>query len=362
MVTMLDCIKRVPERIDWILSHRAETFACFHGEQKERLANVNEIVMIGCGTSNTSALTARFIMEKASGLRVTVVLPTDFLYYHTSFNPNALYVFTSQTGTSAMTRLSISKARKRNALTLAVSENAETPAAKEAELFINMGCGVEEYGMRTIGYSTSVLTLALIGMELGLLNGHMTQAEDEAYVQQIRKAQNHLPEVIEKSCRWMDTDRRNLLRCDCLAFTGSGALAGVAMEASVKVWETPQVASLYYELEEGLHAPNFGYNSRHCLLVLNDGGIEREKASAICRYMKFEMNNGFMIGADPVDEHDLAFDPVGGEFSFLEFASAVQVIAYRMAVDQGRDLVHRSHGNMGKYFSSHRPVTPEELA
>ncbi|MDO5377898.1 MAG: SIS domain-containing protein [Clostridia bacterium] len=360
-VSMLDCIKRVPERLDWILSNRERTFSALRGEAKARVEKADEIVMIGSGTSNTSALTARFAAEKGAKIRVTAILPTDFLYHMSVYNPNALYVFTSQTGTSAMVRVAIAKAKKIGGFTIAVSESADTPAAKEADLFIDMGCGKEEYGMRTIGYSTSVLTLALLGMEVGRIGGRLPQAEFEEYLAQARAAVAATPEIIRKAERWMDTDRRNMLRSDCLVFTGTGALAGVAMEAAVKVWETPQITALGCELEDGMHGPNYGYSQRHCVIVLNDGGVENDKALALCRYMKGEMNNGFLIGANPVDEHDLAFDPAGGILSCLEFASAIQVVAYRLAVDQGRDLFHRSHGNMGKYFSSHRALSPEEL-
>lgn len=362
MVTMLDCIARVPERLHWIVEHRDETFAALR-LQKERLASMDEIVLIGSGTSNTSAITARFITEHAAGIRVTVTLPTEFLYDHSVFNPNALYVFISQTGTSAMTRVAMARAKKMGLYTVAVSEGAETPAAREADLFVNMGCGVEEYGMRTIGYSTSILTLVMLGVEMGRMNGRLSAEREKAYVQMALDAAKNIPSVIEKSLSWMDRERRKMLRSDLLMFTGSGALAGVAMEASIKVWETPQISAAYYELEEGLHAPNYGYSQRHCVIVLNDGGPESDKAVSLSRFTKCEMNNGFMIGKNTVDEHDLTFEPQGGELACLEFAAAIQVAAYRLAVDQGRDLIHRDgHGNMSKYFSSHRDVKPEELA
>jgi fructoselysine-6-P-deglycase FrlB-like protein len=145
-----------------------------------------------------------------------------------------------------------------------------------------------------------------------------------------------------------------MLRCDLLIFSGSGPLYGVGLEGAVKVWETPQIASVGYELEEGLHGPNFGYNERHCLISLNDGGIENDKAVNIGRFMKFEKKNGFIVGAGTVDGEDLPFTPMGGLFCCLEFASVVQVIAYRLAEEQGRDLF-APHDNsvMGGYFRSH---------
>lgn len=362
MVTMLDCIRRVPQRLDWIAENRENTFARLKETFGARLSDVNEIVLIGSGTSSSSAFTAKFIAERAAKVRVTSMIPTDFLHEMTVYNARALYVYVSQTGTSTMTRVALCKAKKEGFMTVAVSESPDTVLAREADVFVNMGCGGEEYPMRTIGYSTSVLTIVMLAMEVGRASGRLSNAEYEAFLQEAAAASGHIPEVIEKAIAWLDTDRRNMLRADCLMFTGAGALAGVAMEASIKVWETPQITALFYELEEGLHGPNFGYSQRHCVIVLNDGGIENDKAVSLCKFMKYEMGNGFLVGANPVDAHDLAFEPRGGRLSCLEFAAAMQVLCYRLAVDQGRDLVNRgTHGNMGKYFSSHRDVSPAAL-
>lgn len=51
----------------------------------------------------------------------------------------------------------------------------------------------------------------------------------------------------------------------------------------MKVWECPQIASVGYELEEGMHGPNYGYNSNHCVIVLNDGRKEKKGMAAVMR-------------------------------------------------------------------------------
>ena len=144
-----------------------------------------------------------------------------------------------------------------------------------------------------------------------------------------------------------------MLRSDCLVFTGSGALYGVALEAAVKVWETPQIPSFAYELEEGLHGPNYGYSQRHCVIALSDGGRDDAKARALAAYMKNEKQNGFLIGPHPLDAHDLAL-PAAGRAGILLFAAAVQTIACQLAVSQGRDLF-APHDNrvMYSYFDPH---------
>jgi glucosamine 6-phosphate synthetase-like amidotransferase/phosphosugar isomerase protein len=128
----------------------------------------------------------------------------------------------------------------------------------------------------------------------------------------------------------------------------------VAAEAAVKVWEIPQHISMGYELEEGLHGPNYGYNHGHCVVVLNHGGRENQKALALARWMKDVHHNGFVIGSEVVDEDDFKIELKGGDFDCLEIAPVVQIIAYRMAREEGRDLF-APHDNsvMESYFKTH---------
>ena len=70
--------------------------------------------------------------------------------------------------------------------------------------------------------------------------------------------------------------------------------------------------------------------------------------------MKNEHKNGYVVGIGAMDDKDLAFEPKGGVFSCLEFAAAIQVFMYRLAVDGGRDFfAPNEHTVMDSYFTSH---------
>lgn len=100
----------------------------------------------------------------------------------------------------------------------------------------------------------------------------------------------------------------------------------------------PQFPSAGYELDEGMHGPNFGYNHNHAVLVLNGGGRGADKALALARYRKDVYGNGYVIGEGAIDGRDLGFVPRGGPFACLKFAAAVQVFMYRLAMDGGATL------------------------
>ena len=356
MVTMLDCIRRVPQRMEWMLNHLSEITRPMEEAFASRAAQWNEMVFIGCGSSNTAALTARYPAQRLAGIRVTPVLPDEFIDQQAVRNPNALYVFISHTGTSVLTRNALYEAKRLGYDTATVSEAVTTPIAQEVDAFWNQGCGPEEYPMHTLGFSTAALSLVLMGLWVGEKNGSLTPERKNAFFDDMRKTASQIGPVIDQTLTWLEKERRQMLMSDCLVFTGSGALCGIAMESAVKMWETPQLITLAYELEEGLHGANYGYTQRHCVIVLNDGGKDSQKARSLAAFMKNEKHNGYLIGAHPLDEHDLSFD-CSSDLNWLVFAAVTQTMSYHLAVSLGRDLF-APHDNrvMYSYFDTHNEI------
>lgn len=355
MVTMLNCIERTPGILDGILRNRKENVQKLLNYLKNQTDSVNEIVFVGSGTSNTSAVTARSFVEKSVGIRASCYVPNDFYHGRNSLNPRALYVFTSQTGTSIETRRAMDAVLDLGFPCIGITESSDTPLAKACPCHWEMGCGNEEYPMRTIGYSASVLSQMLLGLELGFAKRSIVQEKYETLINDASLLPESISKIIPQALTWVENSKWNILRSECLIFAGADSLFGVALEAALKTWEILQKPSYGYELEESLHGPNFGYNANHCIIVLNDGGRENQKALALGRYIEEAVGNGFMIGAQAAHEQDLRLSLKGEDFSALELTAAAQAIIYRLTVDCGRDLCKpQHHEDMERYFVTHQ--------
>ena len=109
MVTLLDCIQRVPSLLTNILDNQEGKF----DEINELIddAGINSIVIVGSGTSYTASITAMPFIEKVTHLNTTVILPNIFLE-KSSIPNNSLYLFVSQTGTSHLTQKCVEKIKR----------------------------------------------------------------------------------------------------------------------------------------------------------------------------------------------------------------------------------------------------------
>lgn len=354
MVTLLDCIERIPSVIETILEKQDEAFAPLEAWLKDDVNRIDEIVFIGSGTSNTSAMTSQPFVEAVSGIRIKVVYPNDYIGEGHVYNPNALHVFTSQSGSSKVVCDVMKKLSSLGYLCVSMTDSGESKLAGISPCHVCLNCGVEEYGMRTIGYTTSVLNHMLMAMRIGLMRGTLSMEQYEEYQRQAACVPDSHRLITQQAKGWFQLNKRQIMRSRCIVFTGAGMYYGLALESAVKFWEMPQVISMGYELEEGLHGPNYGYDYPHCVIVFNDGGRESDKALSLARYMKDVFHNGLVIGAKTVDEKDMLIDSRAGAFACLEYSAVPQVMAYFLAVDGGRDLLKRAdHSVMNSYFRTH---------
>ena len=353
MVTMLEVINRIPTVCTDILNHREATFAALVDTVKAH-PEINQILLIGSGTSNTSAVTARRFIEKTSGLQTICVLPNELLHNCFAYNPQALYVFTSHSGTSTLTCEAAEKITQLGFLTAAVTDGADSPIAKMVDVFINQRNGVEEYLMRTIGYCSSVLTQMLRGLAIGKARGVISADQETAYLEQAQAGIAHHPAIVDEAMTWFDRNKEKLMAAETFTIYGLDSLWGVALEGALKILEiSKRRIGVGYEFDDGMHGPTMGYTSSNCVIVLHDGGREDLRAHQLVRFAKNELGYGYLIGENPVDENDLAMHLTGGEFIFLELSPVVQVLAYRLAIDYGIDLTDMSYHSATKYFNTH---------
>lgn len=351
--TMLDCIRETEQAARNIAAHRKENTAELMA-YLETGKPISRIILVGSGTSNTAAVTARAWMEGVTKLPVQTMLPSTILYETTAYDPDALYIFTSQTGTSMMVGEALELVQGKGYRNVVISESNATPMARKGACFVTMDCGIEEYPMRTVGYTASVMTMMVIALEIAHAYGACSEEEYQRAAEELYGVSARVPRVIEKAVPWAERVRRQLLRSDLIVFTGADELYGAALEGAMKIWETLQTASVGYEIEDGIHGPNYGYNFRHCVVVLNHGGRENDKCLALARYMKDVWHNGLVIGRNPVDETDLELDIPDDATDFVDFVLVLQVLTYVCANSQGRDLMkHHDNSRMEAYFRTH---------
>lgn len=357
MVTMLDCIRRCAPLSADVVDNIKERTQPLIDYLKDDINSISKIYIVGSGTSNNAAVTAKTLMEKVSGLEIDTIIPHTF-GQKTVYDKKGLYIFISQTGTSTLTKEMVDKMNGMGCKTVAMSESKDTPVAKTAKCFVDMGCGKEEYLYRTIGYVTTALTLVVIGLRLGLDRKHITQDEYDSYLEDARKAIGNHPNIVEKTLSWYNKVSPNFKDVRSFIIYGTEELYGVALEGALKILEVARTyLSIGYELEDGLHGPNLGFNKQDIVIALNRKYKDDWLSQGLIQFAKNELTRGYIFGGSPIDDNDLAFNVESEYFTFIEFAPTVEILSFKLAETLNipvEDADHRTPHPSKKYFETHR--------
>ena len=356
MVTMLDCIRRSESVCHSILDKAKENTDCLKNVISDFKA-IDEIFLIASGSSFNSSSSAFQFIEEVCGLQTFVLLPNQFSKKK-ALNRNALYIFVSQTGTSSLVKKQIGKIKESGCPTIAVTDDAKSPIATEADLNISIQVNGEEYGFKTVGVCATILTLQMIGLRIALEAGKISEEEFNEHIADGHKAVDNIPKVIEDSLTWFENNKEDLKSLRSLMYYGGGELYGIAVEGALKLMETAKLyLSFGYEAEDGIHGPCYAFGKDDAIIFLNDGENDVEYASSMAEFSKKELGRGYMFGPLVQDEKDLKIVPSSRHFRALEFAPSVQIMAYQMAMVNDVEvlpLTLRIPHASTKYFQTHK--------
>ena len=235
MVTMLDCIRRSEKICGTIIDNAKKNTDDLKSVISD-FSSIEEIILIGSGSSFNASNAVTPFIERVCGVEVFPLLPNQFAKKKV-LNKKALYIFVSQSGTSSLVKKQILKVRKLGCPSIAVTDDEQSAIAKEADLNISIQVGGEEYGFRTVGFSATLLTLQVIALRIALQAGKINDQEFEEYLIDARKAVGNIPQVIEDSLVWFDSNKDDLKSLRSLMYYGGGDLFGIAVEGALKLMD-----------------------------------------------------------------------------------------------------------------------------
>lgn len=346
----MDCIDRIPEKLKDIEMNKKITFSSLLEYMRE-IKEVKEIVFVASGTSYNSAFTAKNFIENQCGFKVSLCYPNIFLNYTDKLNSDALYVMISQTGTTKLVFECLKKVKALGYKNCAITGYPDSPISKEADASIDMGCGHEEYMYRTIGYSSTVATIYMMSISLAEIYGHITSEDKEKYLEDFRKLFSSLKDIKDISLKWYKDNKFSLMKRDRMILTGTNDLWPVAQEGDIKFMEMVPMMTNSFELEEFIHGPQNCFNDNIIFFVSFRKTEDFEKARSIADFLKKEIGFCAMVGDSALDGRDLSFNPQSQYFSSLEYVTVMQVLAYSLAEDHGRDLKRGVNSQITKYIT-----------
>lgn len=211
-----------------------------------RRHDVRFILIAARGSSDNAAIYGKYLFAALNRLPVALATPSLFTIYCSPPNlKDALVIGISQSGESIDIVEVVAKARRQGALTLAITNRAESPLAQAAEHVLPCHAGEERSVAATKTYTTQLVALALLAVAL---------AGDKEKLATLKA----LPEAVERTLaleeavsaaaeryRYMET---------CIVI-GRGYNYATAFEIALKLKELTYVVAEAYSPADFVHGP-----------------------------------------------------------------------------------------------------------
>ncbi|MNR82206.1 Glutamine--fructose-6-phosphate aminotransferase [isomerizing] [compost metagenome] len=216
---------------------------------------IDSVLILACGTSYYSGMTAKYWIEAVSGVTCNVEIASEYRYRDSVPNPNALVVTISQSGETADTLAALRHAQAQGMRhTLTICNAATSAMVRECELAYITRAGVEVGVASTKAFTTQLAGLFLLTLALAQVKGRLNEEQEAIQL----KAMRHLPSAISavlalepQIIAWAEAFARK----ENALFLGRGLHYPIALEGALKLKEISYIHAEAYPAGELKHGP-----------------------------------------------------------------------------------------------------------
>lgn len=219
---------------------------------KDEIDKIEKIFIVACGTAYHAGIVGKYAIEKFARIPVEVDIASEFRYREPIINERTLTIVVSQSGETADTIAALKEAKKHNSRVIAITNVVGSSISREADDVIYTWAGPEIAVASTKAYTTQLVALYLIALDLALKKGTI----EKEYAKQICDELKKLPEKAERILNYKDELQEfasNHFNTKDVFYLGRGLDYAVAMEGSLKLKEISYIHSEAYAAGELKH-------------------------------------------------------------------------------------------------------------
>ncbi|MDR7545132.1 MAG: glutamine--fructose-6-phosphate transaminase (isomerizing) [Armatimonadota bacterium] len=197
---------------------------------------LEKVWILACGTAYHAGLVGRWVIEHLARIPCEPDLASELRYRDPLVAGATLAVTISQSGETADTLAAARETRARGSRLLAVTNVVGSTLAREADDVLFIRAGPEIAVASTKAYSTMLVALQLLALDLGLRRGVLPRQRARELIAALR----HLPVLAQAVLDRAEPVRglaRRLVGAEHAFFIGRGLDYAVAMEGSLKLKE-----------------------------------------------------------------------------------------------------------------------------
>lgn len=209
---------------------------------EEYIKRINKVYMVACGTAYHAGLIGKAFIEKYAKIPVVADIASEFRYANPFIDENTLMIVVSQSGETADTLAALRLAKEKKARVLAVTNVVGSSIARESDYVFYTWAGPEIAVASTKAYTTQIIGLALISLDIALKRGTVDEEKVKEIVEEIKKLSDKI-EMVLKNEEEIKNMAKEIYTSKDLFYIGRGLDYYLALEGSLKIKEISYIHS-----------------------------------------------------------------------------------------------------------------------
>ena len=219
---------------------------------EDQIWQIRKIVMVACGTAYHAGLVGKCVFEKLLRLPVEVEVASEFRYRDPLLGEDTLVIVISQSGETADTLAAMRLAKEKGCQVVAITNVVGSTVSREADRVVYTWAGPEIAVASTKAYTTQLIVLYLIALQIAQTAGLICEEEIFAYTDALRNLPADVDRIIHKEGTIRKFAER-ISKWDDVFFIGRGLDYAVALEGSLKLKEISYIHAEAYAAGELKH-------------------------------------------------------------------------------------------------------------
>ena len=220
----------------------------------QEIADLDRVMLIGCGTSLNAAQVGRHLVERYSGLPAEAESASEFRYRDPYIGPRTLVVSIGQSGETADTVAAMQMVKDKGGKLITICNSEGSQASRIADGTLYMRAGIEIGVASTKTFVASLTILNLLAIFLGQSRGVLDTAKGQELVDGLAQAPRLLGDLVANGAVYQHL-AQEYAQFDNFLFLGRGINAPIATEGALKLKEISYIHAEGYPAGEMKHGP-----------------------------------------------------------------------------------------------------------
>ncbi|MBI5415916.1 MAG: glutamine--fructose-6-phosphate transaminase (isomerizing) [Candidatus Omnitrophica bacterium] len=343
---MLKEIHEQPEVLRQMLQKRLKAGAVHLeglGLNDRQLKAVSNIVVVACGTAYHAGLVGRYVIERLSGVPVSVDVSSEFRYRQPVIGRNTLVMAISQSGETADTLAAVREAKAKGAKVISICNVLGSSLARESDGVLYTYAGPEIGVASTKAYTAQLCMLYLFALKLSGVHRRTAAGQRRLLTRHLRGIPS-LYENIFKHKNAVAAIAKANSHFGCFLFLGRNINYPSALEGALKLKEISYIPAEGYAAGEMKHGPIALIDEYRAVVCLAPQSPVYEKMVSNMQEIRARKGNIIAIATEGDQAiarhaHQTIYVPRTHELlTPLLVAVPLQLLAYYIAVKLGCDV------------------------